>query len=197
MTLSRSTRQLGLSIDPENREKNDFCRTPIGTTQALLSVEKFTGAIWESACGCGSISEVLLAAGYEVVSTDLIDRGYGQGRVDFLLEWRALAPNIATNPPYDFIGHKAPWIQHALDLATGKVALLLRSACLNGEGRWQIYRRRPPARVWVFAGRPNIRRDGYDGPDRPMLDVSWFVWDPEHHGKTELDWLEFARRAAP
>jgi len=42
-------------------------------------VESFEGQIWEPACGDGAISRVLEAAGYQVISTDLIDRGYGQG----------------------------------------------------------------------------------------------------------------------
>jgi len=47
--------------------------------RALLSVETFEGSIWEPACGDGAISKVLLAAGFDVVSTDLIDRGFGTG----------------------------------------------------------------------------------------------------------------------
>jgi hypothetical protein len=38
----------------------------------------------------GSISEVLIEHGHDVISTDLVDRGYGTGGVDFLLEWRRL-----------------------------------------------------------------------------------------------------------
>ena len=40
--------------------------------------------IWECACGQGHLSEVLKANGYNVKSTDLIDRGYG-GHKTFLL----------------------------------------------------------------------------------------------------------------
>jgi len=98
MTLSRSTRQLGLSIDPGNRDKNDFCRTPISATQALLSVEKFTGAIEEPACGDGAINKVLIGVGYSLISTDSVDYCYGRSRVDFLMGWRAPDENICTNP---------------------------------------------------------------------------------------------------
>jgi hypothetical protein len=65
-----------------------------------LSVEHFEGTIWEPACGDGAISKVLEAAGYDVISTDLIDRGFGQGGVDFLKTTKALGRNIVTNPPY-------------------------------------------------------------------------------------------------
>ncbi|MFV0512973.1 MAG: hypothetical protein ACK5MY_04980 [Jhaorihella sp.] len=35
-----------------------------------------------------------------MVSTDLIDRGYGVGGQDFLKSDEPLAKNIITNPPY-------------------------------------------------------------------------------------------------
>lgn len=78
----------------------EFYPTPPEATRALLSVEAFEGDIWEPACGDGAISKVLLEAGYEVISTDLIDRGYGTGGHDFLKSTRPLAKNIITNPPY-------------------------------------------------------------------------------------------------
>lgn len=78
----------------------EFYPTPPEATRALLSVESFQGAIWEPACGDGAISKVLEAAGYQVVSTDLIDRGYGAGGHNFLKSTKPLAKNIITNPPY-------------------------------------------------------------------------------------------------
>lgn len=78
----------------------EFYPTPPEATRALLAVESFEGDIWEPACGDGAISKVLEAAGYQVVSTDLIDRGYGAGGHNFLKSDRPLAKNIITNPPY-------------------------------------------------------------------------------------------------
>ena len=43
---------------------------------------------------------MLLEAGHEVVSTDLIDRGFGLGGQDFLKSDCPLAKHIITNPPY-------------------------------------------------------------------------------------------------
>lgn len=43
--------------------------------------------VWECACGEGHISKVLESHGYDVVSTDLVYRGYGRlNPCDFLLE---------------------------------------------------------------------------------------------------------------
>jgi hypothetical protein len=72
---------------------------------------------------------------HEVISTDLIDRGYGEGGRDFLMEWQPLAPNIVTNPPFRWA---VEFVDRALMLTTGKVALFLRLAFLEGQerGRW-------------------------------------------------------------
>lgn len=91
--------QVNGSGQKENREKDDFYPTPPEGTAPLLAVERFDGPIWEPACGQGHMSRVLEDAGHDVISTDLVHRGYGEGGVDFLMEWRPRAPNIVTNPP--------------------------------------------------------------------------------------------------
>jgi hypothetical protein len=68
-----------LNFRHPRRVPHDFYPTPPEAVRALLSVETFTGSVWEPACGDGAISKVLIEAGFEVVSTDLIDRGFGTG----------------------------------------------------------------------------------------------------------------------
>jgi hypothetical protein len=77
---------------------DDFHETPPEAVEALLAVERFDGPIWEPACGRGAISRVLESHGHVVVSSHLVNRGYGEGRVDFLLEWGPRAANVITNP---------------------------------------------------------------------------------------------------
>ncbi len=107
--ITQAARVAGVAVDRVNREKDDFYPTPPEGTRALLAVEKFEGPIWEPACGDGAISKELIAAGYNVESTDLVDRGYGQNGVDFLMEWQPRAPNIVTNPPFKMV---APFIRN-------------------------------------------------------------------------------------
>ena len=57
-----------------NRVKNDFYPTQFEATQSLLDRQKFNGEIWECACGDGSMSKVLINNGYNVYSSDFIDR---------------------------------------------------------------------------------------------------------------------------
>jgi hypothetical protein len=174
--------------DAKNREKDDWYPTPSHGTRALLGAEKFDGAIWEPACGDGAISRVLEEAGYEVVSTDLVERGYGTARVDFLMEYRALAPNIVTNPPFKYV---EPFVVKALALTTGKVAMLARLALLEGAGRRTLFESTPLARVWVFSRRLAISRAGEEWRSKQggMVAFAWFVWDHSHTGKPTLGWI--------
>lgn len=43
---------------------------------------------------------VLEAAGHDVISTDLIQRDYGSGGIDFVRQTESRAKHIITNPPY-------------------------------------------------------------------------------------------------
>jgi hypothetical protein len=168
------------------RRGDDFHETPECAVHALLAVERFHGSIWEPCCGRGAISRVLESAGHEVISTDHIDRGYGQGRIDFLLEWQPRAPNIITNPPFKLA---APFARNAVRLTTHKVALLCRLAWLETRERAQLFAETPLARVWVFADRlPMMHRCGYDGrklKNSPTA-YAWFVFDHAHSGAPTL-----------
>lgn len=146
----------GIRPDAENREKDDFYPTPPEGTHALLSVEQFTGPVREPACGDGAISRVLEQAGYDVESTDLIDRGYGQSRVDYLMDYTP-SVDVVTNPPFKLAEE---FVRHALNTSTGKVAMLLRLAWLEGQARRQLFQSTPFARVWVFSKRLAMGRGG-------------------------------------
>src|SRR6266540_2677934 len=74
----------------------DFFPTPSWATFALVDNEKFSGDIWECACGDGAMSHVLEQTGRPVYSSDLYQRGYGDHGFDFLKPHR-LADNIITN----------------------------------------------------------------------------------------------------
>ena len=186
VSVAQGHRVSGVAVDHANREKDDFYPTPPKATQALLSVGKFDGAIWEPACGDGAISIELIAAGYDVISSDLVDRDYAESRIDFLMEWQARAPNIVTNPPFKMV---APFIRHSLAMTTGKVAMLLRLQCLEGAERRKIYDSTPLARVHVFSNRLTMYRAGKPTGEGGMLAFAWSVWEHGYAGKPTLGWL--------
>lgn len=178
------------TVDHVNREKDDFYPTWPGATSALLSVEMFDGAIWECASGEGDMSRVLEDAGYSVISTDLVDRSYGEPRVDFLMEWTARAPNIVTNPPF---GLAREFVDKALSLTTGKVAMFLRLAFLEGVERGSWLPDTPLARVWIMSRRVPMQRGRISeaGDGHGVIAFAWFVWEHGHSGAPALGWLDW------
>ena len=172
------------------REKDDFYRTPPQCAHDLLDRESISGGIWEPACGDGAISSVLESRGHRVLSTDLVDRGYGEPRRDFLLEQDLLAPNIITNPPFKLADQ---FILHSLALGAQKVCMFLRLAFLEGRARHtKLFMPHPPARVHVYSGRQTLWMGGHERANEPRggaIAFAWFVWDAAHSGAPELRWI--------
>ena len=170
----------------------DFFPTPRWATFALIDSEKFSGEIWECACGDGATSKVLEETGCAVLSSDLYDRGYGEVGLDFLTSTR-YADNIVTNPPYNCAeGFVASGVKHA----RRKFALLLRLAFLEGANRARtIFSECPPSRVWVFSERITFYPTGTKVKGTGTTAYAWFVWDKDALGRTELKWFKPGYRA--
>ena len=106
-------------------KSNDFFPTPSECTRAVLNaLPHLPTPIWEPACGDGAICRVLEEFGYTLKeASDLIDRGYGRGGVDFLSLRPVLTPHcgtIITNPPYKLA---RPFVDLALEYAQTVVML--------------------------------------------------------------------------
>jgi len=131
-----------------DRDENDYYATEPKAATLLLEKEKFSPRIWECACGEGHLSKVIKKAGYEVLSTDLVDRGYGVGNVDFLQCEGPFDGDIITNPPYKF---GLEFVKHAVDIVTEghKVAMFLKLQFLEGKKRRAFFETTPPVRfMW-------------------------------------------------
>lgn len=182
MTSHATTARLTGTGSASEREKDDFYATPSPCTFALLKAEPITGPIWEPACGQGHISKVLEASGHEVISTDLVDRGFGISRVDFLMEPNLLAPTIITNPPF---GISTEFVEHALQLGCRKLCILHKLQFLAGAGRSRIIDHgfenfgAGLARVHVFTNRVSLWKDGTPTTGG-MLSFAWYIWERGH-----------------
>ena len=164
-----------------NRIKDDFYPTPTNATLALLEREKFDGNIWEPACGDGAISKLLKQQGYEVYSTDLVDRGYGDAHFDFLNSHQKY-DNIVTNPPFN-IGTK--FALHSLHCVNKKVALFQKLTFLEGkERRNKLYSLQMLKKVYIFS-----ERQGFGDYKGGMLAFAWFVFDKSHNGNAEIEFI--------
>jgi hypothetical protein len=188
--LAKAAR-MGNGRDHLNQHPDGYHPTPPRGARALLARESFKGVLWECACGDGAISKILEAAGFEVVSTDLVDRGYGRGGHDFLANNTMLADHIITNPPYGPVrGLSARSVEHALTRIRpgGTVCMLLRTNWEAPQAHQHLMAR--CCRKYTFSRRLEMHRGGYTGRKHsPQLDVSWYVFNNEHTGLTQTEVL--------
>lgn len=184
-----------MSAEGLSREKDDFYPTPPEPTRAFLAAEESRlrdfVTIWEPACGNGAMTREMEALGYDVFSSDMVDRGCRALIQSFYEFKRFSRPSraIVTNPPFDQCGWgngKARWLFHALEeLEIEYMALLLNWTFPGAGGLAAFWAKHPPARVYLM--RWKIDFTGQGAP--PMLNA-WFVWDKEHHGETVLRMLD-------
>lgn len=87
----------------KDREQHDYYATSPEAIDILLDEgnAKLSHIVWEPFCGEGHLSKRLEERGFKVYSSDLIDRGYGQGGKDFLsiTKSNVWKHDIISNPP--------------------------------------------------------------------------------------------------
>lgn len=176
----------------KERQSEDFYATDPIAAELLLSVETFSKKIWEPACGQGHLSEVFVKHGYDVRSTDIVDRGYGE-QLDFLFfndeKWDG---DIITNPPYKYA---SDFIYKALDLVEDghKVCMFLKVQFLEGKERKKLYEKYPPKVIYVSSSRILCAKNGefqkmIESGGSAMA-YAWFIWEKGYKGDTILKWI--------
>ena len=82
--ISTNLRLLGsTTVVGADREQHDFYATEPKAVELLLDDEQFQKGILEPCCGMNHITDVLKNKGYQVTTSDLIDRGVGAEVKDF------------------------------------------------------------------------------------------------------------------
>lgn len=176
----------------KERQKHDYYATEPKAIELLLEVEEFSDRIWECACGEGHLSKVLVERGYNVRSTDLIDRGYGEGGVDFLTQSEPFDGDIITNPPYKYA---TEFVYKALDLIPEgrKVAMFLKLQFLEGKKRKELFLKHPPKVIYVSSSRLLCAKNGEFEQMRAgggsAVAYAWFVWVKGFKGDTIVKWI--------
>ncbi len=190
---SATFRTLGASNHAlHEREKNDYYASAPSVINALFSVEDFADEIIEPACGEGHLSKRMEELGKRVISTDLVDRGYGVGGVNFL-DYERL-PNkgnqdIITNPPYklaqDFVEKSLELLQDGC-----KCAMFLKLTFCESEKRRELFDKYPPKRIYVFSKRQKCALNGdFENIGSSAVCYAWFVWVKGDYKNTELRWI--------
>lgn len=197
------------------RETNDFYATDPKALELFLDKINEDGIelhndIWECACGTGNLSKVLKKRGYDVLSSDLVDRGFGIGGVDFLeypekslfyfikngkLNYKEsykdslISLDILTNPPYKYA---LDFVKHSLDiLEEGYYAIFfLKIQFLEGKARKKFFENYPPKYVYVHSERQKcpINND-FSKLKSSAVCYAWFIWQKGWKGEPIIRWI--------
>lgn len=179
----------------KERQTEDYYATDPVAIDGLKKVFDIPQNVWECACGEGHLSKRLEELGHKVESTDLIDRGFGIGGVDFLkCEKRTSECEcILTNPPYKYA---TEFVIHALDLLPigGYCIMLLKTTFLEGKKRYnKLFSEQQPKYVFQFVSRVLCAKNGdFEGMIKGgggVLSYAWFVWEKGYKGDTIVRWI--------
>lgn len=172
------------------RERNDYYATDPKSVEALLKLESFNHYIWEPACGAGHISKVLEKAGYDVISSDLIYRGYGEKEsLDFLEYKDQIEDDIITNPPYSLAQE---FVEKSLEITKpgAKIAMLLKIQFLEGKARAKLFKKYPPKVIYVFSERQVCAKNGeFEKIKGSAVCYAWFIWEKGFKGDPAIKWI--------
>lgn len=157
------------------RRTLDDYETPPEVTEALCDFVEFDGPILEPAAGSGRMARVLRERTGERVTTADVKRGQ-----DFTKRTARWKGDIITNPPYRN-GLADAFVQKALELADGRVAMLMELKFLTGSKRArQLYGEFRPERIVLIPGRIYFIAGGKPITSQ-FFTHCWIVWPPRKY----------------
>jgi len=192
------------------RIEHDYYATNPQSVRDFLDVHPVEGSsFYEPCCGEGHISKVLKEYFPDALhlSTDIIDRDYGDGAEDFLRddyeprlleffqEGGAVEDKfdwIITNPPFK---EAQKFIQKSLELTNVGVAMFLKIQFLEGQSRKEWLKNSPLKYVYVFSSRQFTMRNGEELDPKTgkkwanTMCFAWFVWEHGYNGEPMVRWI--------
>lgn len=171
-----------------DREINDFYATSPEAIIELLKVFTLKN-VWECACGQGHLAVPLKQKGILKRASDLVNRGYGEGNIDFLLENSSYDGDIVTNPPFK---RAEEFVKKGMEiLHTGRhLCLFLKLQFLESKGREKLFEEYPPKYVFVSRRRIMTAKNGdFNKYQSSALAYAWFVWEKGFIGEPVIKWF--------
>ena len=199
MSQNRSSAVMQQRIEPHD-SLDDF-PTPPWATRALCEwLQRHSARTLsdltcrEPAANRGHMVRPLREYFSAVEASDVHDYGAGFPVFDFIgmgiperVDW------TITNPPFRLAEE---FITRALDTSECGVAMIVRSAFLEGVGRYQrIFKIMPPTDVLQFTERVVMHKGRLTATGSTATAYCWLVWDKnaEHLG-TKFDWISPCRK---
>lgn len=210
MSQNRSTAVMQRRVEPHS-SLDDF-PTPPWATRALCEAlqgewdyhdkcgaPKHAASTWHKTCrepaaNRGHMVRPLREYFGTVEASDIHDYGVGFAQQDYLfgppppmVDW------TITNPPFRLA---EPFIARALETSRHGVAIIVRSAFLEGVGRYNsLFRFRPPRQVLQFTERVVMHRGKLSATGSTATAYCWLIWgkDP-NNSETLMGWIGPCRK---
>lgn len=186
---------LMLGVNPNTkREENDFYATNPKALLLLLEQLEEDGIyldkkIWECACGEGHLSKVLQEKQFNVKSSDLINRGFGEVQ-DFLSYNGYWSGDILTNPPFSLAEE---FVEKAMQIQENgaKLLLFLKIQFLESEKRYKLFKKYPPKYIYCYSSRQQCCKDAnFEKYTATTQFYCWFIWERSFSGETIIKWIK-------
>lgn len=176
------------------REKHDFYATDPHSVNLFLQRIKqdkiiLPKTIYEPACGQGHISKELEIHGYNVISSDLYNYGYGKSGIDFL-QSKEKVDCFFTNPPYKFA---LQFVEKSIENlnSNGMSIMYLKIQFLEGKARNLFFKKCPPKYVYVNSSRQVCAKNGdFNNFNSRLLCYAWYMWYKDFYGDTIVLWID-------
>lgn len=183
----------------EAHDSLDDFPTPPWATRALMKhvIMPIVGPVsdkscWEPACNRGHMSRPLSEFFGEVVASDVHDYGAGHVIRDFLfrgdicnVDW------IITNPPFRLAQQ---FIERSSEIARDGFAMIVRSAFLEGVGRYRdLFSRNPPSVIAQFTERVVMVKGRLEPTGSTATAYCWLVWI-DGETETRFQWIPPCRK---
>lgn len=190
---NRSTAVMQRRAEPHD-SLDDF-PTPPWATRALCEFLAERADLWpmtvrEPAANRGYMARPLAEYFGRVEPSDIHDYGMGYDVGDYLFP----APLVPvhwtiTNPPFRLA---EDFIDRALSTSTKGVAMIVRAAFLEGQGRHErLFSQRPPQTVLQFSERVVMHRGRVTADGSTATAYAWLIWQDKFRaiGGTDLRWI--------
>ncbi len=176
-----------------NRQIDDYYATDPKAIYKLCENEKFSSTVWECACGGGHLVKALEEKGYDVIASDVVDRGCPNMTIcDFLNTHLNFGVDIITNPPYKYAKE---FVEKALDIIEigNKVAMFLKLTFLEGKARKKMFEKYPPKKILVFSERILCAKNGdfesLKQSGGSAVAYAWFIWEKGIKSEPIVNWI--------
>jgi len=185
-------RKLAIAVNPDaKREENDYYATDPNAMRIVVPLLKELGIsnnIWECSCGEGHLSKVLVEQGFNVRSTDLINRGFGEVQ-NFLTRTEKWNGDILTNPPFKLAEE---FVEKSMELLEdgNKAIFFLKVQFLESESRKKLFEKYNPKFVIVNSKRQQCAMNGdFEHYHVNTICYCWFIFEKGYKGDSKLLWV--------